>query len=883
MKFKLFRELKLNKFNRIKERLKELIKNQYLIIDGATGTELQKKEIKKECWIINGNDIQGCNEILNITASHIIKEVHKNYLNAGANIIKTNSFGAIPSVLGEYNISDMTYEIAKKSSIIAKESVEEYRKEYKNKKIEEDTNRDIFVAGSLGPGIRLPSLGQINFDELYKGYIEAIKGLIDGGADIILFETAQDILQLKAGILACGDIDKDIPIMVSVTIEKEGTMLLGTDIETAYTILSNLNIFSIGMNCGTGPDMAMRHLKKLTEISYLPVSIHSNAGLPKNLGGKAYYDMKAKEFADINEEFFNLDGIAFVGGCCGTTPEHIKALYEHAKNFKPKKPKLDKPRPYIASLFNVTSIKQEPSPLMIGERSNATGSKVFRELMIAGDMDGMLDIGIKQVKAGSHAIDVNAAWAGRDEIEDIKKIISDYVKRISIPLVIDAIKPNVIEEALKVYGGKPIINSANMEQGEEKFDAICKLAKRFGAAIMLLTIDEKAMALTYKDKISMCERMFERAVNVHNIYPHDIIFDPLTFTLASGDENSFNAGVETLNAIKELSIKYPESSISLGVSNISFGLKEEARIILNSVFLYEAINHGLTMAIVNVAQILPLSKISDKEISLARELIYNKNNTKEPLINYINHFSDKKENKNININIKKPIKEAIKDAMLDGEWKDMQNLLNEAKTNSDIFGGKEKFAQTIIDDILLPTMDDIGIKFGDGTIQLPFVLGSAEVMKKSVDFLSEYLTKTKQEKTAKIILGTVAGDVHDVGKNLVEIIIKNNGFETVNIGTKVPIEKFLEAYFENNADCIGMSGLLVKSTEVMKENLIYIREKGFKIPILLGGAALTREFVENDCKKAYGGVAKIFYCKDGFEDINAIKEIIRDRDNENKS
>lgn len=862
----------MNKFTKIKERLKELIENQYLIIDGATGTELQKKEIKKEEWIINGNNIQGCNEILNINAPHIMKEVHIDYLNAGANIIKTNSFGAIPSVLSEYDISEMAYEISKKSAIISKEAIKEFKEKT-------NSNRDIFAAGSLGPGIRLPSLGQISFDELYKGYLEAIKGLIDGGVDIILLETAQDILQLKAGILACYDIDKNIPIMVSVTIEKEGAMLLGTDIETAYTVLSNLNIFSIGMNCGTGPDMAMRHIKKLTEISYLPVSIHSNAGLPQNRGGKAYYSMQPEEFAEINSEFFNLEGLAFIGGCCGTTPEHIKALSEIAKNFKPKKPKLDKPRPYISSLFNIVSIKQKPAPLMIGERSNATGSKVFRELMIAGDMDGMLDIGIKQVKAGSHAIDINAAWAGRDEIEDIKKILSAYVKQISLPLVIDAIKPNVIEEALKVYGGKPIINSANMEQGEEKFDAICKLAKRFGAAIMLLTIDEKAMALTYKDKISMCDRMYNRAVNIHKIYPHDIIFDPLTFTLASGDENSFNAGMETLNAIKELSNKYPEASISLGVSNISFGLKEEARKILNSVFLYEAINHGLTMAIINVAQILPLSKISDKEIELARELIYNKKNTKEPLINYINHFSDKKEIKDINVNIKKPIREAIKDAMLDGEWKDMQNLLNEAKTNSDIFGGEKKFAQAIIDEILLPTMDDIGVKFGEGTIQLPFVLGSAEVMKKSVDFLSEYLTKTKQEKTAKIILGTVAGDVHDVGKNLVEIIIKNNGFETVNIGTKVPIEKFLESYFENNADCIGMSGLLVKSTEVMKENLIYIKEKGLKIPILLGGAALTREFVEKDCKEAYGGMAKIFYCKDGFDDIIAIKEIIKDRDN----
>lgn len=876
-------------FNSVKDRLKELIREQYLIIDGATGTELQKKEIKKEYWTFNGNNIEGCNEILNITAPHIMKEIHIDYLNANANITKTNSFGAIPWVLSEYDIADKAYELGKQAAVIANEARDEY---LKNPNSKGDLDRDIFIAGSLGPGVKLPSLGQIGFDEMYSGYTLAARGLIEGGVDIILLETAQDVLQLKAAILAVNDtakkLNKDIPIMVSVTIEKEGTMLLGTDIETAYTILSNLDIFSIGMNCGTGPDMAMQHIKKLSEISCLPISIHSNAGLPENRDGKAYYSMTPEEFADINSEFFNLSGLAFIGGCCGTTPKHIEALAKKVKGVKPKKTALEKQRAYIASLFNSVSIKQEPAPLMIGERSNATGSKIFRELMIAGDMDGMLDVGIKQVKSGSHAIDVNAAWAGRNEIEDITKIISAYVKQISLPLVIDAIKPDVIEAALKVYGGKPIINSANMEQGEEKFDVICSLAKRYGASIMLLTIDEKAMALTCEDKLRMCERMYDRAVNVHKILPHDIIFDPLTFTLASGDENSFLAGVETLNAIKELSKRYPESSISLGVSNISFGLKEEARKVMNSVFLYEAINHGLSAAIVNVAQILPISKIGEKEIELARELIYNKNKTKEPLINYINYFSDKKEKKELtNVTneekIKKPIREAIRDAMLDGEWKDMQGLLNEVKENSEEFGGEKKFAQAIIDEILLPTMADIGVKFGEGSIQLPFVLGSAEVMKKSVDFLSEFLEKKKQEKTAKIILGTVAGDVHDVGKNLVEIIIKNNGFETVNLGTKVPIEKFIEAYHEHNADCIGMSGLLVKSTEVMKDNLAYIRDKGLKIPILLGGAALTKDFVENTCKKVYGDSGKIFYCKDGFDDIVAIKEIIADRDNkENK-
>ena len=395
-------------FNSVKDRLKELIREQYLIIDGATGTELQKKEIKKEYWTFNGNNIEGCNEILNITAPHIMKEIHIDYLNANANITKTNSFGAIPWVLSEYDIADKAYELGKQAAVIANEARDEY---LKNPNSKGDLDRDIFIAGSLGPGVKLPSLGQIGFDEMYSGYTLAARGLIEGGVDIILLETAQDVLQLKAAILAVNDtakkLNKDIPIMVSVTIEKEGTMLLGTDIETAYTILSNLDIFSIGMNCGTGPDMAMQHIKKLSEISCLPISIHSNAGLPENRDGKAYYSMTPEEFAEINSEFFNLSGLAFIGGCCGTTPKHIEALAKKVKGIKPKNPELEKQRPYIASLFNTVSIKQNPAPLMIGERSNASGSKIFRELMIAGDMDGMLDVGIKQVKSGSHAIDVN--------------------------------------------------------------------------------------------------------------------------------------------------------------------------------------------------------------------------------------------------------------------------------------------------------------------------------------------------------------------------------------------------------------------------------------------------------------------------------------------
>lgn len=852
----------------IKEHLKEIIKEKYLILDGATGTELQKINIPNEAWIIDNINVSGCNDALSITYPKVMEEIHLSYLNAGADIIKTNTFGAIPWVLSEYSIANKTYEIAYNAALTAKKAREKFLKENNIKK-------EIFIAGSLGPGVKLPSLEQIHFDEMYEGYKEAVKGLIEGGADIILFETAQDVLQLKAGILAALDVNNDIPIMVSVTIEKEGSMLLGTDIETAYTILSGFPIFSIGMNCGTGPDMALKHIKKLSSISYLPISIHSNAGLPQNIDGKAYYSMTPEEFANLNYGFTNLEGLSFLGGCCGTSPAHIKALSQKMHNIKPKQPKEKNTPKSIASLFSVVDLKQTPPPLLIGERSNATGSKLFREMMISGDMDGMLDVAMKQVKAGSHAIDVNAAWAGRDENEDIKKIVSKYVKQINLPLVIDSVKPEVMESALKVYGGRAIINSANLEQGEKKFDSICRLAKRYNAALICLTIDEEGMALTKEKKVNIAKRMYERAVNIHGLAPHDIMFDLLTFTLASGEENSFSLARNTLEAIKELSSIYPESGISLGVSNISFGLKEESRKILNSVFLHEAIEKGLTAAIVNVGQILPLTSITDKEIELAKSLIYNIKDSKEPIHEYINYFSEKKHIVSEGTKTKKPIKEAIKDAMIDGEWKEMILLLEEAKENNSDFGGIDNFAGYIIDNILLPTMGDIGIKFGNGTIQLPFVLGAAEVMKKSVDYLSKYLKKTKQAKTATIILGTVQGDVHDVGKNLVDIILSNNGFKTINIGTKVSIEKFIEAYKENQADCIGMSGLLVKSTEVMKENLAIIKKEGLKIPILLGGAALTKEFVEKNCKEAYENTAPLYYCRDGFDAINAIRDIIK--------
>lgn len=846
-------------------RLKELIKKQYIILDGAMGTEIQKKNIDDASWIYDNKNVEGCNEVLCITNPDILESIYLEYLHASVNIITTNSFGAIPWVLSEYGLENDVELIASKSVEIVKNSIEKYRKET-------NSNRDIFIAGSLGPGVKLPSLGQIGFDEMSEGYTVAIKALIDSGVDILLFETAQDILQLKSAIITARTIDTSIPIMVSVTIEKEGTMLLGTDIETACTTLASLPIFSLGVNCGTGPDIAIKHLVRLSKLTHLPISIHSNAGIPKNVDGKAYYSMTPDEFASINFEASEISGVAILGGCCGAAPAHIKALSDSLENKIPIPPVNQTSPKYISSLFTISALKQTPAPMLIGERINASGSRVFRNMILENDYDAILDFGIKESKMCSHALDLNVAWVGRDEMEEMKKIVSIYTKQITTPLVIDTTKPEIMEEALKRYGGKPILNSVNFEQGEANFDLICSIAKKYGTALICLTIDEEGMAQTSERKVSIAKRIFERATEIHKIEPHNIIFDPLTFTLASGEESSFSLATETLNSIKEISRLYKDSSISLGVSNISYGLKEEARIVMNALFLNEAVKCGLTAAILNTAQIMPLNKISEKEKELALKLIYNEEKTKDALFDYINYFSNKKETVSSNTTtiIKKPLPISIKEAMIDGKWSEMSGLLIEAKDYKD-FGGENNFASYILNKILLPTMAEIGGLFASGAMQLPFVLGSAEIMKKSVDYLSKFMPQKNQEKQVTIILGTVAGDVHDVGKNLVDILLTNNGYKVVNIGTKANIEKFIDEYKKHNADFIGMSGLLVKSTEIMKENLIILKKQNLNVPILLGGAALTKEFVEKNCREAYENIAPVFYCRDGFDSIEAIK------------
>ncbi len=841
----------------ISEVVSRIIEERYIVIDGAMGTQIQDLKVPKEAWLDeNGESQEGCNELLNITAPDIIERIHERYAMAGADMLKTNTFGAMEWVLEEYGLGHRAYELSREGARVLKNVCERYS----------DEQSPRFVLGSIGPGTKLPSLGHIEYERLYEGYIETALGLIDGGCDIFLLETCQDPLQIKAAIHACEEANSrrgvKLPIMVSVTIELSGSMLIGTDASTIVTILEPFELLSLGFNCGTGPEQVKKHLKTLSRRCKFPISVHSNAGLPQNRGGYTYYPMGPDEFAQKELEFCEFDGVAFLGGCCGTTPQHIQALKRAIGGMKPKPPTGSIP-PSIASLFQSVELFQNPAPLLIGERSNATGSKAFRELILAEDYEGTLRVAQEQVRAGAHALDVNVEFAGRDGAEDMKRVMALYNQKIPLPLMPDATNVATMEAGLRRIGGKAIINSANLEDGVEKFDAVCSLAKKYGAALVCLTIDEKGMAKDRATKVAVARRMYERAVLVHGIDPGNLIFDTLTFTVGSGDEEYRDAAVETLEAIRELQRIYPESGTTLGLSNISFGLDKNARIFLNSVFLHHCIEAGMSSVIINVKHIVPLSRMSPEDVKVCEELLFHAD--ENSLFRFIEHFSDKKlEDDGGDEEFEKlDDEEKIKKLLMDGDRERMLPLLQEVH---------EKLgADRIVNEILIDAMKEVGELFGNGQMQLPFVLQSAETMKAAVDQLQPYLSKEEKESDTTLILGTVKGDVHDVGKNLVDIILSNNGFKVKNIGIKAELDDFLKYHEEIDADAIGMSGLLVKSTQVMKENLEEMQKRGISLPVLMGGAALTRSFVDDYCRSIYDG--PIFYCRDAFDGVIAMSRI----------
>jgi len=831
--------------------IKELLKTKALIIDGAMGTQIQALDIPQSAW--EGNE--GCNELLNTTFSEGIKKIHTAYAKAGSNIIKTNTFGAIPWVLDDYDIGDKTYELSLAGAKIVREVCDELSSD----------ETPMFVAGDLGPGTKLPSLGHITYDEMYEGYCESARGLKDGGADLFLLETCQDPLQIKAALHACSDIAPELPIMVSVTIELSGTMLIGTDAKTIATILEPFDILSLGFNCGTGPEQVKKHVKTLSEVWDKNISVHANAGLPQNRGGYTFYPMGPDEFTQQQLSFLEIDGVCLLGGCCGTTPQHIAKLSQAVKKVTPKPPSGSHPKS-LASLFETIELKQNPAPYLIGERSNATGSKAFRELILAEDFEATLGVAQQQVRYGAHGIDISVGFAGRDESQDMDILSALYAEKITLPLMLDSTQTKALEVGLKQVGGKPIINSVNLEDGEDKFDEVCALAKRYGASLVCLTIDEKGMAKTKDEKVAIAKRIYDLATTRHGLAPEDLVFDLLTFTVGSGESEYFKAAIETIDAIKEFHKLYPRVGFVLGVSNISFGLDKLSREYLNSVFLYHCVKAGLSMAIVNVKSTLPIHKISDEDIKICEDLLFNTTETSAPLFKFVDHFADlKAQESDVGDEefLTLSTKEKISKLLIDGDKERMLELLSTAKD--------EIAPEKIVNEILLNAMKVVGELFGSGKMQLPFVLQSAETMKKSVDFLNPYLPKQENKSLKTLVLGTVKGDVHDVGKNLVDIILTNNGYKVVNIGIKADIEEFIQAIKEHKADAIGMSGLLVKSTAVMLENLEFLKSKDIDIPVLLGGAALTSKFIDEFCRPKYDGA--IFYCRDAFDGITAMSRI----------
>ncbi len=841
----------------VKEQILETIKQRPLIIDGAMGTQLQAKEeqISEEAW--EGNE--GCNELLNVTAPEVLESIFSAYLTAGADLITTNTFGAFPWVLDEYQIGERSYELSKAGAAIVRRMCDRFS----------TPEQPRYVLGSIGPGTKLPSLGHIHYDEMLAGYTVCAEGLIDGGVDVFLLETCQDPLQIKAALHACEAANKNrgtrVPVMVSVTIELAGTMLIGTDAQTIAAILEPFDILSLGFNCGTGPEQVLKHVKTLSEMWNRPISVHANAGLPQNRGGYSYYPMGPDEFADRQEAFLAFDGVSFLGGCCGTTPQHIRALTNRVSTIRPKPASGSQPTA-LASLFNTTPLVQDPAPLLIGERSNATGSKAFRELLLAEDYEGTLSVAQQQVRAGAHAIDLSVGFAGRDETKDMNAVAALYAQKIPLPLMVDSTQITGVETALKLIGGKPIINSVNLEDGIEKFDAICRLAKKFGASLVCLTIDEVGMAKTAERKLDVAERIYELATKKHGLNPEDLVFDLLTFTVGSGDEEYRDAAVQTIDAIRELTRRHPEVGTTLGLSNISFGLDKDARPYLNTVFLNHCLDAGLSTVIINVKHIIPSNKISEEELEVCNNLLFDKKPNGAALFEFIDYFDKNVKATSDQVDeayLAMSDEEKIAKLLMDGDKERMIPLVEEVRHRIK--------PETIVNEILIDAMKVVGELFGAGEMQLPFVLQSAETMKKTVDHLNPYLPKVDKAVDTTLVLGTVKGDVHDVGKNLVDIILSNNGYKVINLGIKVPLEEFVDTLKNSNAQAIGMSGLLVKSTQVMKENLDAMKEAGITTPVLLGGAALTRSFIDDFCRPAYDG--PIFYCKDAFDGVTAMSRI----------
>ncbi|SFM80092.1 methionine synthase (B12-dependent) [Streptomyces sp. cf124] len=846
------------------EALREALATRVVVADGAMGTMLQAQDPTLEDF----QQLEGCNEVLNVTRPDIVRSVHAAYFDAGVDCVETNTFGANLTALGEYDIPERTTELSEAGARIARETADEYAAR---------DGRQRWVLGSIGPGTKLPTLGHTTFTAIRDAYQQNAEGLLAGGADALLVETTQDLLQTKASVIAARRAMEtagyDVPLIVSVTVETTGTMLLGSEIGAALTALEPLGIDMIGLNCATGPAEMSEHLRHLARHSRIQLSCMPNAGLPVLTKDGAHYPLTAPELADAQENFVREYGLSLVGGCCGTTPEHLRQVVERVRDLAPTA-RDPRPEPGAASLYQSVPFRQDTAYMAIGERTNANGSKKFREAMLQARWDDCVEMARDQIREGAHMLDLCVDYVGRDGVADMAELAGRFATASTLPIVLDSTEVDVIRAGLEKLGGRAVINSVNYEDGdgpESRFAKVTRLAQEHGAALIALTIDEEGQARTPEKKVEIAERLIDDLTGNWGIHESDILIDTLTFTICTGQEESRGDGIATIEAIRELKRRHPDVQTTLGLSNISFGLNPAARILLNSVFLDECVKAGLDSAIVHASKILPIARFSEEEVNTALDLIHDRRaEGYDPLQKLMALFegataTSLKAGKAEEL-AALPLEERLKRRIIDGEKNGLEADLDEAL--------QTRAALDIVNDTLLDGMKVVGELFGSGQMQLPFVLQSAEVMKTAVAHLEPHMEKSDAEGKGTIVLATVRGDVHDIGKNLVDIILSNNGYNVVNLGIKQPVSAILDAAAEHRADVIGMSGLLVKSTVIMKENLQELNQRGLAAdyPVILGGAALTRAYVEQDLHEIYEG--EVRYARDAFEGLRLMDALI---------
>ncbi|MER5718511.1 methionine synthase [Streptomyces sp. NPDC002132] len=844
--------------------LREALATRVVVADGAMGTMLQAQEPTLEDF----QHLEGCNEILNVTRPDIVRSVHAEYYDAGVDCVETNTFGANYAAMAEYDIPERVHELSEAGARIARETADEYTAR---------DGRTRWVLGSIGPGTKLPTLGHVAYTTLRDAFQQNAEGLIAGGADALIVETTQDLLQTKAAVLGAQRARElsglDLPLIVSVTVETTGTMLLGSEIGAALTALEPLGIDMIGMNCATGPAEMSEHLRYLARNARIPLACMPNAGLPVLGKDGASYPLTAPELADAQENFVRDYGLSLVGGCCGTTPEHLRQVVERVRGLAPAE-RHPRPEPGAASLYQSVPFRQDTSYLAIGERTNANGSKKFREAMLQARWDDCVEMAREQIREGAHMLDLCVDYVGRDGVADMEELAGRLATASTLPIVLDSTEVDVIQAGLEKLGGRAVINSVNYEDGdgpESRFAKVTKLAREHGAALIALTIDEEGQARTPEKKVEIAERLIADLTGNWGIREEDILIDTLTFTICTGQEESRKDGIATIEAIRELKRRHPDVQTTLGLSNISFGLNPAARILLNSVFLDECVKAGLDSAIVHASKILPIARFSEEEVATALDLIHDRRSEGYDPLQKLMQLFEGATAKSLKAGKAEelaalPLDERLKRRIIDGERNGLEADLDTAL--------QDRPALDIVNETLLDGMKVVGELFGSGQMQLPFVLQSAEVMKTAVAHLEPHMEKSDAEGKGTIVLATVRGDVHDIGKNLVDIILSNNGYNVVNLGIKQPVSAILEAAEEHRADVIGMSGLLVKSTVIMKENLEELNQRGLAAdyPVILGGAALTRAYVEQDLHEVYEG--EVRYARDAFEGLRLMDALI---------